>query len=131
MKRIRVTKIVNEIKFEGVCCKLEVKNLLQRQSITKYFREILVFIWNSEIRESFNIYFSAVFFLLASVKFLLWGRDWALGCNYIKFWDFQTFPNLLKSQVVRHLLRQIVDTLFITNNRAPFHLWWKENLLRH
>ena len=26
---------------------------------------------------------------------------------------------------------QLVCTMFISNNRASFHLWWKENLLKH
>ena len=38
MKCIRVTKIVKEIKFEGVWGELEAKRCLQRQSFTKYLR---------------------------------------------------------------------------------------------
>ena len=28
-------------------------------------------------------------------------------------------------------MRQFVYTMFITYNRALFHLWWKENLVKH
>ena len=28
-------------------------------------------------------------------------------------------------------MRQFVNTIFISNNRPSFHLWWKENLVRH
>ena len=28
-------------------------------------------------------------------------------------------------------MRQLVYTLFISNNCASFHLWWKENLVKH
>ena len=28
-------------------------------------------------------------------------------------------------------MRQLVYTIFITNNHASFHLWWKENLLKY
>ena len=28
-------------------------------------------------------------------------------------------------------MRQLVYTMFITNNHAPFHLWWKENLVKY
>ena len=28
-------------------------------------------------------------------------------------------------------MRQLVYTLFITNNHDSFHLWWKENLVKH
>ena len=44
MKGIRVTKIVKEIKFEGVLGELESKTAFQRQSVTKYLRLTLVFV---------------------------------------------------------------------------------------
>ena len=28
-------------------------------------------------------------------------------------------------------MRQLVYTMFISNNRASFHLWWNRNLLKH
>ena len=28
-------------------------------------------------------------------------------------------------------MRQLVYTMFISNNGASFHLWWKENLVKH
>ena len=28
-------------------------------------------------------------------------------------------------------MRQLVYTMFITDNRASFHFWWKESLLKH
>ena len=43
MKDLRVTKIVKEIKFEGVWGDLESKKCFQRQSFTKYLRVTLVF----------------------------------------------------------------------------------------
>ena len=33
--------------------------------------------------------------------------------------------------IVRQLVRQLVYTMFVSNNRTSFHLWWKENLLKH
>ena len=39
---------------------LELKHCSQRRSFTKYFRQTLVFTWDSKIQESFNFYFSAV-----------------------------------------------------------------------
>ena len=35
--------------------------------------------------------------------------------------------SFLKSWVVG----QLVYTMFISNNRTSFHLWWKENLVKH
>ena len=28
-------------------------------------------------------------------------------------------------------MKQLVSTMFITNNHASFHLWWNENLVKH
>ena len=44
MKGLKVTKIVKEIKFEGVWGKLEPTTGFQRHSITKYLRLTVVFI---------------------------------------------------------------------------------------
>ena len=37
----------------------------------------------------------------------------------------------IKSLVVSQLVRQLVHTMFITNNLASFHLWLKENLVKY
>ena len=38
------------------------------------------------------------------------------------------FPSFLR---FRQLLRQLVNIPFISNNRASFHLWRKESLVKH
>ena len=43
VKGFRVTKIVTQIKFDGVCVKLKSKPGFPRQSFTKYLRLTLVF----------------------------------------------------------------------------------------
>ena len=60
MKGLRVTKIVNEIKFEGVWGTLESKKYFHRQSFTKYLRLTLVFMPNNPLREKLNFCFSRV-----------------------------------------------------------------------
>ena len=62
MKGLSVTKIVNEVKFEGVLGELEAKKLFQRQTFSKDLRQTLVCMRKREIRESFNFYFPAVVF---------------------------------------------------------------------
>ena len=47
--------------WRGLSGKLEAKHWFQTQSFTKYFRQILVFMWNSEIRENLNFCYWAVF----------------------------------------------------------------------
>ena len=42
VKGLRVTKIANEIKFEGIWGELEPKNCLQRRSFIKHLRLTLV-----------------------------------------------------------------------------------------
>ena len=61
MKGLTVTKIVKEIKFEGVWDKLEVKNFSQRQPFRNYLRQTPVFMWNNALGERFDFYFSGVF----------------------------------------------------------------------
>ena len=61
MKGLRVTKIVKEIKLEGVWGELESKKGSPRQSASKYLRLTLVLMWNSTLWENFNFYFSGVF----------------------------------------------------------------------
>ena len=41
------------------------------------------------------------------------------------------FYKVLRLLVVRQLERQLVFTIFISNNRASLHLWWGENLVKH
>ena len=47
----RVTKIVKQIKFEGVWGELEARGCFQRQSFTEYLRQTLDFVWNCGLRE--------------------------------------------------------------------------------
>ena len=62
--------------FESLFDRVEV------QSFTKYLRQILVFLWNSAIREKF-IFCLCRRFLVALIRV----EDWALDNNSNKFWD--------------------------------------------
>ena len=72
-KGLRGTKIVKEVKFEGVCGEFESKKGFQRQSFTKYSRLTLVFLWNSALSEKLNFYFSKGFASINKI-FILGGR---------------------------------------------------------
>ena len=61
VERLRLTKIVQEIKFKRVWDNLGSKKFVQRESVTKYLRLTLVFMKNSALRERFNCYFSGLF----------------------------------------------------------------------
>ena len=60
------------------------------QSVTKYLRLTLVFVWKSAPREKFNRYFSRLF-LVVLTKFLFWQGGWELGHYSIRFTHF---PNI-------------------------------------
>ena len=89
MKGLRVTKIVQEIKFEEVSGELEAKACFHRLSFTKYSRLTLVSTWNSALRVKFNFCFTE--FLLAFTKFSFWQEDWTLGYHSMKL---RHFPNI-------------------------------------
>ena len=57
VKGNKVKKIVKENKFKAVLRQLEARNCLQKQSLTKYLRQALVFMLNNELREKFNFSF--------------------------------------------------------------------------
>ena len=57
VKGIKVKKIVKDNKFKGVLGQLEARNCLQKQSLTKYLRQALVFMLNNELREKVNFSF--------------------------------------------------------------------------
>ena len=59
--------------------------------------------------------------------FSFWCGGWALRCHLWGLNTFLIFPNINKSWVVR----QLTYTMFISNNHTPFHLWWKEHLVKH
>ena len=49
MKDLRVSKIVEEIKFKGVWGDLKAKNCFQKWSFTGYMRLALVFVWDGQL----------------------------------------------------------------------------------
>ena len=71
MRDIRVTKILIEIRFEGVRGELELKKSFQRQSFTRYLRLTLVFVADSALREKFYICFQELFAYI----------NWGLGAE--------------------------------------------------
>ena len=62
-------------------------------------------------------------FLLVLTKFSFFQEEWALAYHSTEFRHF--------TKVVWQLMRQLVYSIFISNNRASAHLWWKENLVKH
>ena len=65
-------------------------------------------------------------FILAGFSF--WRGDWVLGYYSMGLGTFLIFPSFL---CFRQLVRQLVYITLISNNRASFHLWRKENLVKH
>ena len=119
------------------------------QSFTGYFETNSSFRvkWRSPGRVWFLFLKS---FLLVLLEFSFWRGGWALGYEDwgIILWGFEIFlifPNLLGtgSPSPRPLAAGMPWSIklfgslwvnlnmFITNNRATLHLWWKENLVKH
>ena len=73
LKGLRVTKIVQEIKFEEVSGELEAKACFHGLSFTKYSRLTLVSTWNSALRVKFNFCFTEFFASIYKI-FILAGR---------------------------------------------------------
>ena len=78
MKGLRVTKIINKIKFEGVWGELESKRGFQGQSTKGYFRLALVFLWSKALRKDLIAIF----------------RDFLASVNKDHFVGFRHFPNI-------------------------------------
>ena len=96
------------------------------------FRQTLVFIWNSAPRKKFSLYFWGDFcWCWQNFHFGRGTKLWAINLWSLEI--FLIFPNFLRFiiLVVGQLVRQAVHIMFITNNHASIHLWWKENLLNH
>ena len=66
-------------------------------------------------------------FFLVLTKFSFFQGGWALPYHSRKF---RVFPNISLFPKILSL-KLFVYTMFISNNRASFHLWWKENLVKH
>ena len=73
------------------------------------------------------------FFASINKIFILAGRlgTRLLFCEVLRLFWYLLISKDPKSEVVRQLVRQFVYTMFISHNRASFHLRWKENLVEH
>ena len=85
-----------------------------------------VLMWNSAQREMSNFCFSRVFCWFDKAFILAGGLG--AGLSFFGVWTVSWY---FRQLVVRQLVRQLVYTMFISNNRPSFHLWWKENLVKH
>ena len=47
----------------------------------------------------------------------------------MKVWDFPDISSFPK--IVWQIVEQLIYTMFIINNHASFHMWWKEYLVKH
>ena len=66
--------------------------------------------------------------MLVSRGIWVWGEDGEF------FWNFDDLSYSLRANVSSRSAtreRRLVYSIFITNNRALFRLWWKENLVKY
>ena len=128
MKGLRVTKIVKGNKFWRGLSRVRSKKLFPETINHKIFetnsREIVHY------RKSLSSVFEEIFPIFASINniFIL-ARG--MGTRLLFYEFLKTFLIShnswnLKSEVVR----QLIYTMFISNNCESFHLRWKENLVK-
>ena len=106
---------------------LEMKICLLRQSWTKGCRQINEI--NKVSMECFKVNFLRFFFTKKHQNLALGWRVGYSPSNPSMSGIFLKFLNL-KSKVVKQLVRQLVYSLFGDNNLVPFHLWWRETVLK-
>ena len=71
-------------------------------------------------------------FLLILTKFSFCRGDGTLGYHSVWFTDFPDVSWFPKIRSVNwQFVRQALYTMFISTNRASFHLWWEENSVKH
>ena len=131
-KGLRVIKNDKEIKFEGVWREIESKQSFQRGCLTKHLRLTLVFLSNSAQRQNFNFCFQE-FSSSINKTFIFQGRL-ATTLSFYGIYTLSLYFSISwhpKSYLVRQLVRQLVNTIFISNNRPSFHSWWNDNLVKH
>ena len=99
-------------------------NIVHRklQSWPKFFRQTVVF----------NVYFSRFF---ASIdKMLILGARLSTRLQLYAVlrssWYFLMSYGP-KSEIVPQLVRQLIYTMFVTNNHDSFYLWWHKNFVKH
>ena len=86
----------------------------------EYLRLALIFAWHGALRENFLIcVFQGVFASISGIFALAGG----IGHWAIILLGLDTFLIFLKPSVVRQLVRQLVHTMFISNDHTSFHLW--------
>ena len=78
-----------------------------------FFRQTLIFMWNRTLGEKFNFYLSGIFCLY-----------WKKNHNSMKIsWYFVI-------SLDPKFYPKFIYIMFITNNHALFHLFWKEKILK-
>ena len=87
------------------------------KSYTKYLRLALVFMLNSALGVKFNLFIQKVFIVTIDKKKIFWREGWVLGYYSMRF---RHFPDI---SFPEYHGRQLVYTMFISDNRASFHLW--------
>ena len=60
-KSLELQKLFQKLNLKEPGGEFEAKYCLRRQSWPKYFRQTLLFLWNSTLRGKFNFYFSRIF----------------------------------------------------------------------
>ena len=86
------------------------------------------------MRESFLSKIRLLISLILLMRVSLWLEKWVqwrksvVDSTLVLMWN-RTLRE--KLYIVRQVMRRLVYTMIISNNRALFHLRWKKNLVKH
>ena len=110
-KALELQQLSKKSNLKGVWGKLEAINCFQRQTLTKYLKQTLVFKWKSAPREKFNFCFTGNF---TSNDRIFISGGWLSTRQYfyevLRFpWYFLILENP-KSKVVRQHMKQLMYT---------------------
>ena len=99
--------------------------------------DVLAELWDAGVHLAARLWWVAARFVvvcpvlrwLARWYWRIFHFDGGTGHWDINLWGFITF--LIIFNLFGNSLVSVVYTIFISNNRASFHLWWKQNFLKH
>ena len=85
-------------------------------------------VWGRCAGMAFMLLFCLYSLLIVFGNFSLVQTKFSFRFHFISI--FLRFSNF-KSSVGRQLIRLLVCIIFINNNHASFHLWWKKKLMKY
>ena len=98
--------------------------------ITRKSSDILYHEYKKYLLISYNMYFLRFHCQMYLIRFFIWFYFFSSIFILKEFGAYIDKISILEGRLGTRL-RQLVYTMFITNNHVSFHLWWQENFVKH